>query len=94
MERRNELLGIVFFFSLETFFNLRKRWQHGTGHGFGAFLSVHEGPHSFSSTVPLVPGHVITNEPGFCKPLFISCSFWKCLCLCFFFFFLFFGFKI
>ncbi|KAF9478360.1 Creatinase/aminopeptidase [Pholiota conissans] len=40
-------------------------YMHGTGHGFGAFLSVHEGPHGFSSNVPLVPGHVITNEPGF-----------------------------
>ena len=39
--------------------------QHGTGHGFGSFLNVHEGPHSFSSDVALVPGHVITNEPGF-----------------------------
>ncbi|KAF9557488.1 Creatinase/aminopeptidase [Agrocybe pediades] len=40
-------------------------YMHGTGHGFGAFLSVHEGPHSFASNVPLAPGHVITNEPGF-----------------------------
>jgi len=40
-------------------------YMHGTGHGFGSFLNVHEGPHSFSSAVPLVPGHVITNEPGF-----------------------------
>ncbi|KAF8149398.1 peptidase M24, structural domain-containing protein [Crassisporium funariophilum] len=40
-------------------------YMHGTGHGFGAFLSVHEGPHSFASNIPLVPGHVITNEPGF-----------------------------
>jgi len=40
-------------------------YMHGTGHGFGSFLNVHEGPHSFSSHVPLVPGHVITNEPGF-----------------------------
>jgi len=40
-------------------------YMHGTGHGFGAFLSVHEGPHGFSSNIPLVPGHVITNEPGF-----------------------------
>jgi hypothetical protein len=40
--------------------------QHGTGHGFGSFLTVHEGPHSFSSAVPLQPGYVITNEPGFC----------------------------
>lgn len=40
-------------------------YMHGTGHGFGSFLNVHEGPHGFSSDVPLVPGHVITNEPGF-----------------------------
>ncbi|EIN13518.1 Creatinase/aminopeptidase [Punctularia strigosozonata HHB-11173 SS5] len=40
-------------------------YLHGTGHGFGSFLNVHEGPHGFSSDVALVPGHVITNEPGF-----------------------------
>jgi len=40
-------------------------YLHGTGHGFGSFLTVHEGPHGFSSNVPLVPGHVVTNEPGF-----------------------------
>ncbi|TDL21422.1 Creatinase/aminopeptidase [Rickenella mellea] len=40
-------------------------YLHGTGHGFGSFLNVHEGPHGFSSDVELVPGHVITNEPGF-----------------------------
>ncbi|KAI5824054.1 Creatinase/aminopeptidase [Schizophyllum commune Tattone D] len=40
-------------------------YMHGTGHGFGQFLTVHEGPHGFSSSIPLVPGHVITNEPGF-----------------------------
>jgi Xaa-Pro aminopeptidase len=40
-------------------------YLHGTGHGFGSFLTVHEGPHGFASSVPLVPGHVITNEPGF-----------------------------
>ncbi|KAI0798677.1 Creatinase/aminopeptidase [Irpex lacteus] len=42
-------------------------YMHGTGHGFGSFLNVHEGPHGFSSAVPLEPGHVITNEPGFYK---------------------------
>ena len=42
-------------------------YGHGTGHGVGSFLNVHEGPHSFSSNDPLVPGHVITNEPGFCE---------------------------
>ncbi|TFY78931.1 hypothetical protein EWM64_g5074, partial [Hericium alpestre] len=40
-------------------------YGHGTGHGVGSFLSVHEGTHSFSNEVSLVPGHVITNEPGF-----------------------------
>ncbi|KAJ6616675.1 peptidase M24, structural domain-containing protein [Mycena sp. CBHHK59/15] len=40
-------------------------YGHGTGHGFGSFLTVHEGPQGFSSPVPLMPGHVITNEPGF-----------------------------
>ncbi|KAI1787472.1 Creatinase aminopeptidase [Ganoderma leucocontextum] len=40
-------------------------YMHGTGHGFGSFLNVHEGPQSFSSDTVLVPGHVITNEPGF-----------------------------
>jgi len=40
-------------------------YMHGTGHGVGCFLTVHEGPHGFGSAVPLVPGHVITNEPGF-----------------------------
>ncbi|KAH8107636.1 Creatinase aminopeptidase [Cristinia sonorae] len=40
-------------------------YMHGTGHGFGAYLNVHEGPHGFSSETPLVHGHVITNEPGF-----------------------------
>ncbi|KAJ2932269.1 hypothetical protein H1R20_g4809, partial [Candolleomyces eurysporus] len=40
-------------------------YNHGTGHGVGSFLTVHEGPHSFSNNTPLLPGHVITNEPGF-----------------------------
>ncbi|TBU37642.1 hypothetical protein BD309DRAFT_994978 [Dichomitus squalens] len=40
-------------------------YMHGTGHGFGSFLNVHERPQSFSSDTVLVPGHVITNEPGY-----------------------------
>ncbi|KAF9643184.1 Creatinase/aminopeptidase [Thelephora ganbajun] len=36
------------------------------GHDAESFLNVHDGPRS-SSNVTLVPGHVITNEPGFCK---------------------------
>ena len=43
-------------------------YGHGTGHGFGSYLAVHEGPHGFGIEVPLVEGQVITNEPGFCAP--------------------------
>ena len=44
-------------------------FNHGTGHGIGYCLSVHEGPQSISkaSTVALVPGMVLSNEPGFYK---------------------------
>jgi Xaa-Pro aminopeptidase len=45
-------------------------YDHGTGHGVGAFLSVHEGPARISKmgTVPLEPGMVLSNEPGYYKP--------------------------
>ena len=36
-------------------------YQHGTSHGVGHFLNVHEGP----SGLPLSPGNIITNEPGY-----------------------------
>jgi len=42
-------------------------YMHGTGHGVGSFLNVHEGPHGFSNHVALEPGHVLTNEPGYYK---------------------------
>lgn len=43
-----------------------KSFFHGTGHGVGHLLSVHEGPQSFSakSTVEIVPGMVTSMEPG------------------------------
>ncbi|MFA0158970.1 aminopeptidase P family protein [Vibrio sp. 10N.261.46.A3] len=43
-------------------------YDHGTGHGVGHFLSVHEGPQSISKKlidVPLVEGMVLSNEPGY-----------------------------
>lgn len=42
-------------------------YDHGTGHGVGAFLSVHEGPQRISrlGDVPLEPGMVLSNEPGY-----------------------------
>ncbi|MEO1103245.1 MAG: aminopeptidase P family protein, partial [Pseudomonadota bacterium] len=41
-------------------------YQHGTGHGVGAALAVHEGPAGISkrSRVPLAPGMILSNEPG------------------------------
>jgi Xaa-Pro aminopeptidase len=46
-------------------------YDHGTGHGVGSFLSVHEGPAGISRAarpVPLRPGMVLSNEPGFYRP--------------------------
>ncbi len=42
-------------------------YDHGTGHGVGAFLGVHEGPQRLSRTsdVPLEPGMILSNEPGY-----------------------------
>ena len=41
-------------------------FEHGTGHGVGHFLGVHEGPQSISkrSSGPLVPGMIVSLEPG------------------------------
>ncbi|WP_299042711.1 aminopeptidase P family protein [uncultured Tateyamaria sp.] len=42
-------------------------FDHGLGHGVGAYLSVHEGPQRLSrvSTVPFQPGMILSNEPGY-----------------------------
>ncbi len=43
-------------------------YDHGTGHGVGSFLSVHEGPAAFSRAarvVPLRKGMILSDEPGF-----------------------------
>jgi Xaa-Pro aminopeptidase len=45
-------------------------YDHGTGHGVGAYLGVHEGPHriaKFVNTQPLEPGMIVSNEPGYYK---------------------------
>ena len=44
-------------------------YPHGTGHGVGYFLNVHEGPQSFSkrNRINLKPGMIISNEPGYYK---------------------------
>ena len=49
--------------------NERLNYGHATGHGVGSFLSVHEGPQAISSAsrVELIPGMVLSNEPGYYK---------------------------
>ena len=42
-------------------------YLHGTGHGVGSFLNVHEGPHQIRmeyKPAPLLPGMTVTDEPG------------------------------
>jgi Xaa-Pro aminopeptidase len=57
-------------------FARRALWQvgldydHGTGHGVGSYLGVHEGPQRISkapSSQALVPGMIVSNEPGYYK---------------------------
>lgn len=45
-------------------------YDHGTGHGVGACLNVHEGPQSLSrrGTEAFLPGMIVSNEPGYYKP--------------------------
>ncbi|MGG5817517.1 aminopeptidase P family protein [Falsiroseomonas sp. HW251] len=46
-------------------------YDHGTGHGIGSFLSVHEGPAGISRAakpVALKPGMILSDEPGFYEP--------------------------
>jgi Xaa-Pro aminopeptidase len=45
-------------------------YGHGTGHGVGAFLNVHEGPNGIhrSASTPLEPGMITSIEPGFYEP--------------------------
>ncbi len=46
-------------------------YAHGTGHGVGSFLSVHEGPQRIATygggDEPLQPGMILSNEPGYYK---------------------------
>jgi Xaa-Pro aminopeptidase len=45
-------------------------YDHGTGHGVGSYLGVHEGPHRISkiaNAIALEPGMIVSNEPGYYK---------------------------
>ena len=46
-------------------------YDHGTGHGVGSYLGVHEGPQRISSrqdATALEPGMILSNEPGYYRP--------------------------
>lgn len=46
-------------------------YDHGTGHGVGSYLSVHEGPQNIGVAprpTPLMPGMIVSNEPGYYEP--------------------------
>jgi Xaa-Pro aminopeptidase len=51
--------------------DIRENYGHGTGHGVGSYLGVHEGPQAISYYrgigVALEPGMILSNEPGFYK---------------------------
>ena len=42
-------------------------YGHGTGHGVGYFLNVHEGPQAISkyNNIKIIPGMILSNEPGY-----------------------------
>ena len=57
-------------FARSSLWSIGEDYNHGTGHGVGSFLSVHEGPQSISKSiidVGLKPGMIISNEPGIYK---------------------------
>jgi len=51
----------------EPLWRARRNFGHGTGHGVGFFLGVHEGPQDIRqnfNTQPLLPGMIVSDEPG------------------------------
>jgi Xaa-Pro aminopeptidase len=58
-------------FARQALWSVGLDFDHGTGHGVGAYLSVHEGPMSLSRTsrpIPFKAGMIISNEPGYYLP--------------------------
>ena len=56
-------------FARQSLWNAGLDFDHGTGHGVGSYLSVHEGPARISKlgSVPLKRGMIMSNEPGYYK---------------------------
>ena len=57
-------------FARAALWNAGLDYAHGTGHGVGSYLSVHEGPQRIAKVgvTPLEPGMILSNEPGYYKP--------------------------
>lgn len=57
-------------FARQALWEIGSDYDHGTGHGVGAYLSVHEGPQRLSKlgTQTLLPGMILSNEPGYYRP--------------------------
>lgn len=57
---------ILDFIARSNLKRINLNYGHGTGHGVGHFLNVHEGPISISpmSEKPLIPNIILSNEPG------------------------------
>ena len=67
---KKEKMDIILIKLLEKVLNsIGLDYRHGTGHGVGAFLNVHEGPQGISKNnyVKLKEGMILSNEPGFYK---------------------------
>lgn len=57
-------------FARQFLWDIGADYSHGTGHGVGSYLCVHEGPQRLSKWVanePLHPGMILSNEPGYYK---------------------------
>ncbi|OWB57806.1 hydrolase activity protein [[Candida] boidinii] len=63
--------SVLDFLAREPLYLEGMNYKHGTGHGIGTFLCVHEGPCGIGSNAygykPLVPGNIISDEPGYYK---------------------------
>ena len=65
--RKNTSGSEVDFYARKYLKQIGLDYAHGTGHGVGYFLNVHEGPHAISkrNKVKFKEGMVVSNEPGY-----------------------------
>jgi len=61
--------GQIDAFARRALWDIGLDYDHGTGHGVGSYLSVHEGPQRISklASAPFEPGMIVSNEPGYYK---------------------------